>query len=894
MNINANELLLLNKKVKFGETPATPANVTIPAPETEKPQTGLNVLAFEGLKNLTSNPQLSAKIAVEQPLPEQEGKAANAPYKNSIAFQGGKFKNLSLAAMMALITLGAASLTSCSEDDPLKEYDGKTEINITNNVTINYSQDEAKWQAMYDLLLEYMEMQGSQNQDLQDQMTSLLTFMQSIMLQMQQDGANAAEFYKKMFDFIAQNLANQNIIITLLTQNGMSQDEANMLLHDLIDKVESGQLSAAEAMKQLLELVTGIKDLLQQAINNFNKYYEEMLAKQDELIETNKQGFAELIAQGDITNETLQNMTAQNDSLIVLNNKQIEAQEDIKEAIEKANLDSNANFATVVATLNMNKDEIIKALMKMGYTQIQVEKMTAGQIIEAIEKNTKATEISNNMLSGITNFVSLLPGIYQNGMITNAQLGTTNYLLGKVMNFVKVLPEMYANDKITQTQIEEFYKLYQEAIKQDGTFNEATLSKLEELVSKLESIQGTLDTISEQLTTLINDLKAMRDQYTDDKAKEFELLSQLVVDNKIQTAQLGLMQATQKDMAESLKGIKENTDELLVIAKDDTKHKELLEAIKKIQAGGTTSIDYQKLEDMFKLLGMTITDALNMSSAQLQAKIEEFQNTYIATEQKQLEEIQTVNAKLDDLKIFSGLSKDEIVMAIDKVTSAVNSGNANLYEELKALEAQLDKLQAAVDAMYKAIGEASEIANNNWKQFNSKFDSALGLLENIDTDLSKIMSNQTIANMYLETLNKSLGDLKVEIQKIQVAIEGNGGSGSGSSITLDQLEELWKQHDEANYNRYKELLQNLKVDVDVDTTTIEGLLKSIDEKLNGLNDNSEILDEILKLLKGIDWTSPDYTSKLNEIIEILKNFKCNCDCGSSNEGILGELEDVLS
>ena len=213
---------------------------------------------------------------------------------------------------------------------------------------------------------------------------------------------------------------------------------------------------------------------------------------------------------------------------------------------------------------------------------------------------------------------------------------------------------------------------------------------------------------------------------------------------------------------------------------------------------------------------------------------------------------------------------------------------------MKSREAPRDRLLAAVDAMYKAIGEASEIANNNWKQFNSKFDSALGLLENIDTDLSKIMSNQTIANMYLETLNKSLGDLKVEIQKIQVAIEGNGGSGSGSSITLDQLEELWKQHDEANYNRYKELLQNLKVDVDVDTTTIEGLLKSIDEKLNGLNDNSEILDEILKLLKGIDWTSPDYTSKLNEIIEILKNFKCNCDCGSSNEGILGELEDVLS
>ena len=148
--------------------------------------------------------------------------------------------------------------------------------------------------------------------------------------------------------------------------------------------------------------------------------------------------------------------------------------------------------------------------------------------------------------------------------------------------------------------------------------------------------------------------------------------------------------------------------------------------------------------------------------------------------------------------------------------------------------------------------------------------------------------------MYLESLNKSINDLKVEIEKIRVAVEGDGDGGNGSSITLDQLEELWKQHDEANYNRYKELLENLNITVDVDTTTIEDLLKEINNKMDGINDNSAILDQILDLLQGIDWTKPDYSDKLDRIIEILENFKCNCDCGNSNEGILGDLEDVLS
>ena len=112
-------------------------------------------------------------------------------------------------------------------------------------------------------------------------------------------------------------------------------------------------------------------------------------------------------------------------------------------------------------------------------------------------------------------------------------------------------------------------------------------------------------------------------------------------------------------------------------------------------------------------------------------------------------------------------------------------------------------------------------------------------------------------------------------------------------MTLEQLEEIWKKHDVANYNKYKELLENMQIDVDINTDDIEALLSKIDSRLEQIQGNSEILDAIYNLLKDIDWKNPDYRDKLDRIIEILENFKCNCDCGGNNEGIIGDLEEAL-
>ena len=135
MNINANELLLLNKKIKFGEgvnsgvntsDPGKSAAVLAPAPESNGPQSGMNALMFQGLNNVTTNPTLATELKVmNEAAPQQtEDKAANeyiAPYKSNLAFQGkaSKMKTLAMAALMGLATLGASSaLTSCDD----KEY----------------------------------------------------------------------------------------------------------------------------------------------------------------------------------------------------------------------------------------------------------------------------------------------------------------------------------------------------------------------------------------------------------------------------------------------------------------------------------------------------------------------------------------------------------------------------------------------------------------------------------------------------------------------------------------------------------------------------------------------------------------------------------------------------
>ena len=382
MKINANELLLINKKVRFGEEgEKTTPQVTVPNQEPTTPQTGMNGLMFQGMMNVADNPQLEGNLSVlreditneEQPTTDNQQNSV-APLKTNVAFQGktSMFKTGAMAALMGLMSLGAAStLQSC---DPLAEQ--------YQSVTVDMSAITEIISQLTTLLQQMKEQQEITNEQLKTMNAYLLQLMQEV----QNGNISQEQFYQKMYTYMLQNDANQKIIIEQLVQNGKSQEEANSLIKDLIAKVEAGQISAEEAMKTIQNLLGDIKGILGQVLNSLT------VAENDrkELIELAKQG-----------NANTSELVKQGETLIASNNAANEKLDGIKDAIEKANLDSNANFATVVKTLNMNKDQLIGVMLKLGYTQAQIEKMTASQIINAINKNTQATKANNATLNAI-------------------------------------------------------------------------------------------------------------------------------------------------------------------------------------------------------------------------------------------------------------------------------------------------------------------------------------------------------------------------------------------------------------------------------------------------------------------------------------------------------------
>ena len=252
MNINANELLLLNKKVRFGEEAGKPAQTQIieqPTTQETTPQAGMNALMFQGMNNVVSNPQLANRLNVmkEEVAQDEQPKLNNgqdevAPLKTNVAFQGkaSRFKNIAMSALMGLMTLGAAStLQSCQPD-----------VNVEQNVDIDMTAITELIAQLQALMQQMKEQQEITNSELQKMNAYLLQLMQEV----QNGNINQEQFYQKMYAYMIQNEANQEIIIQQLVNNGKSQEDANKLIQDLIAKVDAGIISTQQALETIQNL----------------------------------------------------------------------------------------------------------------------------------------------------------------------------------------------------------------------------------------------------------------------------------------------------------------------------------------------------------------------------------------------------------------------------------------------------------------------------------------------------------------------------------------------------------------------------------------------------------------------------------------------------------------
>ena len=530
MNINSSELLLLSKKIKLAKEQEKPVANTENTVGTTNPQTGMNALMFMGLKNITSDPNLASELKVmNETVPvsnksEDETKDYVAPYKSNIAFQGkaSKLKSVAMATVLGLASLGAVSC-----DD--KEYillPPSTETNVTVNVDLSavtelFAQMQAIWQQM-------LEQQQITNEQLQ-QNNELMKQLIELYIE---GSTNAQEFYSQMYDFIESSTENQKVIIEILTQNGMTQEEANELLKTLIAEVQSGKISAAEAMQKIIELLGDINIKLDGVFEKINDIFENNLELKDD-VKSALDRIEKLVAEGnakiDVTNKLLNELIAMyengalseenfqklldaiskngdkidvtNELLTQIKNQDKQLQEEILNYISSIGLDVISNLNNILKEIGNNSNklsEVTQLLAKIQYENEQFQK----NILNTIDK------LGVDITKALTNIVIAI----ENGNDTVSK--NIEALLDKVLakldtmdanqqESAKAIIDAIANINVGEggnIDISSLEKMMAELIELTAKNN----SLLESIDGKLDLIQLSIDAAKDEILSLLS------------------------------------------------------------------------------------------------------------------------------------------------------------------------------------------------------------------------------------------------------------------------------------------------------------------------------------------------------------------------------------------------------
>ena len=855
MNINANELLLLNKKVRFGEEAGKPAQTQIieqPTTQETTPQAGMNALMFQGMNNVVSNPQLANRLNVmkEEVAQDEQPKLNNgqdevAPLKTNVAFQGkaSRFKNIAMSALMGLMTLGAAStLQSCQPD-----------VNVEQNVDIDMTAITELIAQLQALMQQMKEQQEITNSELQKMNAYLLQLMQEV----QNGNINQEQFYQKMYAYMIQNEANQEIIIQQLVNNGKSQEDANKLIQDLIAKVDAGIISTQQALETIQNLLGDIKGLLGQVISSLTKAENDRA----ELIDIAR----DIRDNTNTSNTKLDELISQGKTLIESNNTANAKLDEIKSSIEKANLDSNANFETVVKTLNMNKDQLIGVMLKLGYTQAQIQKMTAAQIIAAINKNTQATKVNNATLNQI--LAEVKAGNISAEEASKKIINLLEQIQKSLTEVIAGLNEHYKNDANIAIYLQKIQTLLQKNNDKTDSTNEI----LNNVYNLVEKNGNKADAMGKEILNYI-------------AAVGFEMnrnFSKLI--EEVQSGQVKL-----DDVTTLLNDINAN------IKKNGEDGKKL----------GNEILNYLGAVGFEMNRNFTaVLNAINNGTAKL-SDIEKLVANLNTLVEKHNEDGKKLG---NEILNYLGAVGFEMNRNFTAVLNAINKGTAKLGD--------IEKLVANLNTLVKNHDDKSEKLGNNILNYlgaigfdmNKNFTAILGAINTGNNGTSELKS---LLEKVLAKQDQNMNTVNTNCKAIIEAM-GNIKVNNNGKVDLSSLEKMMSEllaQSKKNGNILSSI--NGKTDVlnattksildvleketgknDVRYTNIANLLKALGNKIDG-KDDKDMLDRLDKVLAKMDEIK-DAIKNHKVTVDVTGKVECKCNCGQNHEGILKDLDDIL-
>ncbi len=549
-------------------------------------------------------------------------------------------------------------------------------------------------------------------------------------------------------------------------------------------------------------------------------------------------------------------------------------------------------------------------------------------------------------MTAIENLVNQMKQLYEdmlnlqkiNNEQNQAMLDYMQKLMIEVQNmrlsqedFYKLAAEYMMNDAATQNVIKETLESQgktQEEINQtlaninklmsEGKYQEA----LREIINILGNIDTTLNYIYEELKMIRDDINKNHEEYIYNQNKQIEYLN-MIYQNGLRKEDIDALCKAWAETNASLDKLVNNSDKMLNIS--ESQFKALMDQIGALKP---TDADYAKFEEMFKLLNMNMQDIFNKyleneakAREEYLAQGKDFQANVIGNLTKINEQLYEINNNILDNSQYPGLDKFHaaIEASLAKLTEALEAGRTDVTDLMKEVIANQNKLIAEVEAMHKELGNVSskmstliDVEKANNKTTQAKLDEVIGSLKDLkgasnitNTLLASINEDTAALLLYADKAVNSADQIVAQGAKIEVAINAlvDATGKDASEITYEDLEQLLKDQNEDYFKMFTQYMQDSGLaNISGDLGTVKDLLISINKNTAGIKSLDDTAKKVAQIVDNIDWTVSENLAKLNELIELLKDFKvyCECNCNGTgtgdNEGTwpgLGDLEDMF-
>ena len=384
-----------------------------------------------------------------------------------------------------------------------------------------------------------------------------------------------------------------------------------------------------------------------------------------------------------------------------------------------------------------------------------------------------------------------------------------------------------------------------------------------------------------------------------------KILEAMTENNNLLTEVKNSINSGTENIMNALVDIKGSVDNITNLIKDFPQYStQLNEIINGIKTGN------KSMSDMKALIQQLLNQAVKNGDTQVNIlnKLSEIENSNksdgekLAAMLKLLGDIKTIlQGVADDLKAhFKNDAKvNQYLETIIKNQEGQKEEQTKTNEVLQQIYTLVEKLGTKGDALGKEI--LNYIAAVGF-EMNRNF---TAVLEAINKGVAGADSLRDLLEKVLEKQDKNTKAIIDAIGNIKV---GPGGAVDLSSIEK-MLAELLKQS-----QKNGDILSNIDAKTDVIATTTKSILEALNKefgknderykninnlltvianKAGGKGDDAKLLEKLDKILQKLDEIKDAIKNHKVEV-DVTGKVKCECNCGKNHEGILGDLNDILS